>query len=423
MKGWLVRQLGFLVPVLGVSVLALPALAATAGDLVVRADRLMTGTGETIEDGVVVIENGAITAVGSADQVRVPSGVEVVRAVVATPGLVDGRSTVGLSGALNQPHDQDQLEASAPLQPELRAIDAYNPREQLVSWLREHGVTTVHTGHAPGEVISGQTLIAKTAGATVTDTVMVPFAGLAATLGEGALIRDDKGARKSPGTRAKAVALLRAQLIAAREYQDKQAAAADDDDIKTPDRNLALESLAAVLNGEVPLIIEAHRHHDLVTALRLREEFGFRLILSGAADAHMLVEEIREAGVPVLLHPLMIRTEDHGERENFSFTTPARLLEAGIPVALQSGFEGYVPKTRVVLFEAALALGYGLTAEQALRLITQAPAEILGIADRVGSLEVGKDGDVALFDGDPFEYATHVTGTVIRGIRVSDTER
>lgn len=423
MKGWLIRQLGVLVPALGVSMLSLPALAADSGDLVVRAERLMTGTGETIENGVVVIENGSITAVGPASEIQTPPGVEVVQAVVATPGLVDGRTTVGLSGALNQPHDQDQLEGSEPLQPELRAVDAYNPRERLVDWLREHGVTTVHTGHGPGEVISGQTLIAKTAGSTVPEAVVVPFAGLAATLGEGALVDHANGKRKSPGTRSKAVALLRARLIAAQEYQDKLAAAAEDNDAQAPDRDLALESLAAVLDGDVPLIIEAHRHHDLVTALRLRDEFDFRLILSGAADAHMLIDEIRAAGVPVLIHPLMIRGQDHGERENFSFTTPARLLEAGIPVALQSGYEGYVPKTRVVLFEAALGLGYGLTPEQALRLITLAPAEILGIAERVGSLETGKDGDVALFDGDPFEYTTHVMGTVIRGIRVSDTVR
>lgn len=397
--------------------LALPGVAA-GGDLAVRADRLMTGTGETLSDAVVVIEDGIITAVGSSAAVAIPEGIDVVHAVLATPGLVDGRSVVGLSGILNQAHDQDQLESSGPVQPELRAIDAYNPREPLVKWLREHGVTTVHTGHAPGEVVSGQSLVAKTTGETVDAAVMIPFAAVMATLGEGALVSGNDGPRKSPGTRSKAVALLRARLIAAREYADKRAAAAEDDDAKAPDRDLALDSLAAVLRGDVPLIVEAHRHHDIVTALRLQEEFGFSLVLSGASDAHMLIDRIRQARVPVLIHPLMIRTQDFGERENFSFTTPARLLEAGIPVALQSGYEGYVPKTRVVLFEAALGLGYGLTADQALGLITLGPARILGIDDRVGSVEVGKHGDLALFDGDPFEYTTHVTGTIIGGVRV-----
>ncbi|MDZ7824925.1 MAG: hypothetical protein U5R48_01480 [Gammaproteobacteria bacterium] len=172
---------------------------AQASDLAVRAGQLLTGTGETLEDAVVVIEEGRISAVGPADQVSIPSGMNVLEAAVVTPGLVDGRSVVGLSGALNQDNDQDQLEHSAAIQPELRAIDAYNPRERLVTWLREHGVTTIHTGHGPGEVISGQTLIAKTTGDTVTEAVMVPFAGLAVTLGESATV--DKDVRPSPDIR------------------------------------------------------------------------------------------------------------------------------------------------------------------------------------------------------------------------------
>ena len=206
--------------------LALLPFTASASDLAVRAGHLMTGTGETIEDGVVVIEDGRITAVGPARSVRIPRGMEVVEAPWATPGLVDGRSVVGLAGALNQPHDQDQVERSAAIQPELRATDAYNPREALVQWLREHGVTTVHTGHGPGEVISGQTLVAKTVGDTVEEAVFVDFATVAATLGDSAIV--DGSARKSPGTRAKAVSMLRAKLVAAREHLQAIDTAAED---------------------------------------------------------------------------------------------------------------------------------------------------------------------------------------------------
>jgi imidazolonepropionase-like amidohydrolase len=401
--------------------LALLALPAVASDLAVRAGHLMTGTGTTIEDGVVVIEGGRVTAVGPADDVPIPSGMEVLEAAWATPGLVDGRSVVGLAGALNQPHDQDQVERSAAIQPELRAVDAYNPREALVQWLREHGVTTVHTGHGPGEVISGQTLVAKTTGDTVAEAVFVDFATVSATLGDSAIV--DGSERKSPGTRAKAVSMLRAKLIAAREHLEAIDAAAGDDDSDPPSRDLSLEPLVAVLRGQVPLLVEADRHMDIMTTLRLREEFGFELILSGAADAPLVLDEIVEAGVPVVVHPLMVRGTVHGEHENVSFNTAAELLGAGVPVALQSGFEGYVPKTRVVLFEAGFGLGYGLTPDEALALITTGPARILRIDDRVGSLEVGKDGDVALFDGEPFEYTTHVIGTVIEGVRVSDVVR
>ncbi|MCA1778459.1 MAG: amidohydrolase family protein, partial [Xanthomonadaceae bacterium] len=216
-------------------------------------------------------------------------------------------------------------------------------------------------------------------------------------------------------------AMLREQLIKAREYQAKLNSG--DDEKPGPDRNLALEPLVSVLDGEMPMVIEVHRHNDIMTALRLADEFGFRLILAGAADAHLLIDEIREAGVEVLVHPTMIRAWGGAETQNFSFTTAARLIEAGIPVALQSGYEGYVPKMRVVLLEAAVLLGYGVDFDQALELITLAPARMLGIADRVGSLEVGKHGDLALFDGDPFEYTSHVIGTVIEGRHVSRVVR
>lgn len=390
---------------------------AAAQDIAVRAGVLHIGTGQSFSPGTVVIRGGKITAVGAADEIEVPAGTPVVEVPVATPGLIDARSAVGLSGAMNQPHDQDQLERSAAIQPELRAIDAYNPRERLVDWLREHGVTTIHTGHGPGEVISGQTLIAKTTGGTVDEAVIRPVFALSATLGEQAVLGH---ARTSPGNRSKAVAMLREQLVKARDYRDKLKNAKDAS--SKPARDLGLETLAQVLDGEVPMVIEVHRHSDIMTALRLASEFEFRLILAGASDAHLLVDEIRDAGAPVLLHPTMMRARGP-EVENFSFTTAARLVEAGIPVALQGGFEGYVPKTRVVLFEAAMTLPYGLAFDQALALVTIAPARILGIADRVGSLEVGKDGDLALFDGDPFEYTTRVVGTIINGRRVSDTQR
>ncbi|MFN2333925.1 MAG: amidohydrolase family protein [Wenzhouxiangellaceae bacterium] len=397
--------------------LCLASPFALGQDLAVRAGMLHTGAGESIENGVVIIEDGIIRAVGPADELTIPDGYSTIEAAVATPGLVDGRSTVGFSGAMNQPHDQDQLERSAAIQPELRAIDAYNPRERLVEWLREYGVTTVHSGHGPGEIISGQTLIAKTVGDTVEQAVIDPAFALSATLGEAATGHE----RTSPGNRSKAVAMLREQLIKAREYQAKLNSG--DDEKPGPDRNLALEPLVSVLDGEMPMVIEVHRHNDIMTALRLADEFGFRLILAGAADAHLLIDEIREAGVEVLVHPTMIRAWGGAETQNFSFTTAARLIEAGIPVALQSGYEGYVPKMRVVLLEAAVLLGYGVDFDQALELITLAPARMLGIADRVGSLEVGKHGDLALFDGDPFEYTSHVIGTVIEGRHVSRVVR
>jgi imidazolonepropionase-like amidohydrolase len=176
---------------------------------------------------------------------------------------------------------------------------------------------------------------------------------------------------------------------------------------------LRSEALARVLSGELPLLVTVNRHQDIMSALRVQQEFGFRLVLDSAADAHLLVDEIAAAGVPVIVHATMARAS--GERENASMETAAVLSEAGIPVALQSGYEGYVPKTRVVLFEAAIAAANRLGFDGALASITIDAARVLGLEDRVGSIEVGKDGDLALYDGDPFEYTSHCLGTVIEG--------
>ena len=209
--------------------------------------------------------------------------------------------------------------------------------------------------------------------------------------------------------------MLRGDLQRAREYAAKLA---NEDTAKHPAPDLKLATLARVLAKEAPLLVTAHRHHDITAALRLQREFGFVLVLDGAAEAYLLLDEIKEAGIPVVIHPTMARP--FGELENLSFTTAAKLHEAGIPFAFQSGYEGYVPKTRVVHFEAALAVAYGLPYEAALAACTVNAARRLGIDEVVGSLQPGLEADLALFDGDPFETVTQCTAVVINGKVVSN---
>ena len=387
--------------------------------LAIRGDTVHTMAGPAIPDGVVLIADGRIRQVGPAAAVRIPEGVTTLRGRVVTPGLVDAHTVVGLSGYLNQPQDQDQLDTGEAMQPELRAIDAFNPQERLLEWVRGFGVTTIHTGHAPGALISGQTMIAKTSGQTAEDATLRPAAMVAVTLGDDARPKGEGAAKKSPGTRSKAVAMLRGELVKAQEYLRKQTIA---DEAKRPDKDLRLEALTKVLSREWPLLVTADRAADIASALRIADEFKIRIVLDSAAEAYLLTDRIKAAGAPVIVHPTM-RRAGTGETENLSFETAATLRKAGIPVALQSGYEGYVPKTRVVLFEAAIAAANGLSFEQALATITIDAAKIIGVADRVGSLEPGKDGDVAIFDGDPFEYTTHCTGVVIDGRVMSDEPR
>lgn len=212
--------------------------------------------------------------------------------------------------------------------------------------------------------------------------------------------------------------MLREKLVETREYVDRRSR---QELSKRPARDLRLEALARVLERELPLLVTAHRHNDLVSALRLAKEFDVRIVLDGASEAYLVLDEIRINGVPVIPHPPMQRA--FAEMENATVELPAILDRAEIPFALQSGFESYVPKSRVVLLEAAIAAANGLPWERTLAAMTIDAARLLGIADRVGSLEVGKDADLALYDGDPLEYTSHCIGVIIDGRIVSDEIR
>lgn len=370
--------------------------------IAVKGETVYTMNGNAITNGVVLIRDGKIENVGTANRVRIPNGYEVYEAKVVTPGLIDARSVVGLAGYYNQNHDQDQLETSNAVQPELRAFDSYNAREFLVEYLQSHGITTLHTGHGPGAVVSGQTMIVKTTGTTVDQALVDQTTMLSITLGSG--VRSNFS---SPGTRSKTVSVLRQELIKAQDYAQKRAAG------ETNGTDLKSEILADLIDGEVTAMVYAQTAHDIMTALRIHREFGFKMALEGAAEAYLVIDEIKESGVPVIIHPTMVRP--FGEVKNSSFETAGKLHEAGIRVAFQSGFEGYVPKSRVIRFEAAIAAANGLGMENALHAVTRGAAEILGVSDRVGTLERGKDADVVLFSGDPFEYLTDVELVIING--------
>ena len=395
---------------LAAALCVLSSLSLTAqAQIAVKGEMVYTMAGNPIPNGVVLINNGVIERVGSADRIDIPEAYEIHEAKIVTPGLIDARTVVGLAGYYNQAHDQDQLETSNAVQPELRAIDSYNAREFLVGYLRGEGITTIHTGHGPGAVISGQTMIAKTTGRTVDEALVDSTTMLSITMGPS--VRSNFS---SPGTRSKAVAVLRQDLIRAQAYAENRSSG------EVSSRDLKMEALADLLDGHVKALVSAHTASDIITALRIQREFGFSMVLEGASEAYLVIDEIKEAGVPVVIHPKMIRP--FGEAKNSSFETAAKLNEAGIPVVFQSGFEGYVPKSRIAKFEAAIAAANGLGMENALYALTMGAASVLEIDDRVGSLEIGKDADLVLFDGDPFEYLTNVDAVIINGAVVHTRE-
>ena len=364
--------------------------------------------GDAISNGVVLIKDGKIEAVGPASSVSIPAGYRVINAQFVTPGLIDAHSVIGLNGYLNQPHDQMALDGSASIQPELRAIDAYNAQERLVEWVREFGVTTIHTGHQPSALISGQTMIAKTWGKNVDEATIVPTAMVAVTIGDGG----NAGQGKSPGTRAKQAAMLRAELIKAQENSKK----AD------PPKDLKSEIMLRIIKREIPLLVTANRAQDILTAIRIAKEFNVRIVLDGVADAHMVLDDIKSSGFPVIVHPTMARpggetrkSFDGERRSNSCGRNPGRAPERIRRLCSENSCR-LIRSCDGSGESPASARGDGDDHDRCCR-------EFLGIDNRVGSLEKGKDADIAMYDGDPFEFTTHCTGTIINGQVVSEVVR
>ena len=268
-------------------------MSASAADLAIEATRLHPVSGPPIENGVLLIEDGMITAVGTADQVSIPDGTPTVKGAVVTPGLIDGLSVAGLTGVMNQSNDQDHREASSPLNPQLRALDGYNPWEDLVGWLREHGITTVVAGPSPGNLISGRTLIASTEAASLEEVVRVTEGAMVFTLGERP--KSLFGGRGGPESRMGNAAEVRQALAGAQEYATRRSLPRAD----RPLIDLGQEALVSVLEGKTRAVIVAHRADDILTALRIAEEFDLDLILAGATEGYLVRDAIRSADVPV----------------------------------------------------------------------------------------------------------------------------
>lgn len=397
---------------------------ATASDreFVVLATRLHTVHKGTIEHGAVHVHDGKIVFAGSQADARLPSNLPLLTAAEVTPGLIDAHSVVPLNGALNIGADQDADEKTDPNQADARALDAFNPSEPLLRFLLEQGVTVIHATPGHVNVIAGQTGVFRTHGSSV-DAMTIRFPqALLFNLG---VPPKESYKDKGPATRMGTAALLRNALQSAANYRRKHEAAAKksgkDSETETPARDLKLESLGLALKGDVPAIFAAHQAEDLQTALRLSREFNLKPVLALATEGYLIREQLQAAQVPIIVHPTMQRVGGWDTYNSFAGNAAA-LSDAGLTVAMCSSFEGYVPKTRVVRWEAGMAMVYGLGFDRALRTITLDAAKVLGIDKDYGSLETGKVADLVLYDGDPFEHATHVTHVIHGGHLVHTRE-
>ena len=363
--------------------------------------------------GDVAIENGKIVAVGqslsySDAEVRDVTGMTVM------PGIVDPHCHIGMWEDAMGFEGADGNECTNPITPELRAIDAINPYDRCFEEAAAGGVTTCVTGPGSANVIGGQFVAIKTYGDSVEDMVLRFPVAVKAAFGENPK-RVYNGKNQTPSTRMATAALMRKALIEAQEYNEKLERGKADPE-KMPERNLGKEILARVIRRELPMKIHAHRADDILTAIRICREFKLRYTLDHCTEGYLITDKLKEALSEdcegIIVGPLLT-DRSKIELKNLSFKAPKVLEQAGIEYAMMTDHpvtpEQYLPIC------TAIAVREGASEEGALKAITINAAKITGIADRVGSIEVGKDADIAVFSGHPFDFRSCCVLTLVNG--------
>ncbi|HNT76113.1 MAG TPA: amidohydrolase [Anaerolineae bacterium] len=383
--------------------------------------KVMTITQGTYDPGTVLIDDGRIAAVGA--DVTLPPDAEVYDATgkVIMPGLIDPHCHVGIFHNGVSSRESDGNEMTDPVTPHLRALDALHPEDAFQD-LVEAGVTTVLTGPGSANVIGGQWICVKTAPkATVEQMILLEPAGMKMALGENPKRVYGDMQKKMPSTRMGNAAVLRTALVEAQNYMakwqayeedlaDYQAKVAAGETAKRPtppERNLKLEALSKVLptadrGPALKCRIHAHRADDILTAIRIAEEFGLDISIEHATEGYKIADILAEKGIPVTAGPIIFSALKY-ELKDMTPKNPGLMSKAGVKVAIQTDEMGAV---KYLALNAALAVREGMSEEDALKAITITAAEIIGVEQRIGSLEPGKDADVVVFSGHPFDYRT-----------------
>jgi imidazolonepropionase-like amidohydrolase len=377
--------------------------------LAITGGRILTANGEDIAEGVILTENGKIVAIGRDEPV--PEGIETIdaRGKVLTPGLIDAHTHLGLDEQGVGVAGDDGNESVEPITPQMRALDGINLEDIAFDDARKAGITASEVKPGSGNIIGGQCVVLKHAGIIIDKVALRTPSAIKAAMGENPknVYRTQK---KSPSTRMAIAALFREAFIKAESYLERRSAAQRDN---IPfERDLKLEALGLVLEKHIPMRIHAHRADDIMTALRLRDEFGFEMSVDHCTEGHKVAEELARRGVPAIVGPSMSGRYKVELRDK-TFATPAILAAAGVKVAITTDHP-VVPIHQLVT-AAILAIKHGLSSDLALKAITLHAAEILGVAERIGSLEAGKDADLVIWSGHPFDLLSRVELTMIDG--------
>jgi len=406
-----------------------PLGAQAPRTIAIRGGTVMTMTGAAIPNGVVVMQGGKILAVGAAGT-SIPAGAEIVDASgkFVLPGLVDAMTSLGIAAS-------DLNEAGDAFVPQVRVISAFNPFPPLgggkpgpirMQEILSGGVTTMYIAPADATVVGGQGAVVKTAGDTMDSLTVREPAAIDMTFGEPP--KKAAANKRDPATRMAEVAMLRQMLVKAQEYARNKAA-----NPNLP-RDLGMEALGKLLKREIPARVQANHATDIRNAMSVAQEFGFDLIIDGGAAAQKHKEALAARKIPVVVGQLSnpyVSNEEIPDKSDYppvDETTPAKLKAAGVKVAIATfsrAFGTLAPagSSKWLLFDASIAVGYGMSEDDVLRAVTIVPAEILGVSDRVGSIAPGKDADVIVLDGPPLSVKTWVERVYVGGELVHQRAR
>ena len=376
--------------------------------LLIKNGHIKPIVGEEIVNGCILIDDcGKIAAVGA--ELTAPADAQVLDAGgrLITPGCIDAHCHVGLHDACLRWEGADYNESTEAITPEMRAIDSIYPQDEYLTDAIMGGVTTACTGPGSANVVGGTFAAIKLYGKRVDDMIVKFPAAMKCALGENPKSTYGKSGGKAPKTRMAVAALLRELLFKAKRYSD------DKDAGKNPSFDMKMEAMVPVIKGEIPLKTHCHRADDILTIIRIAKEFGVKLTIDHCTEGALIAEELAKEGYPCLVGPTF-GFSGKNETSNKDFATPAILHKAGVPICIITDHD-VIPQENLSLC-AAWAVTAGLDVEEAWRAITITPAKVIGISDRVGSLETGKDADIVIWTADPMTaVGAHAYTTIIDG--------
>lgn len=374
---------------------------------------IKTMTGEDIPDGCIHVVDGKIAEIGRRDEIAVhPAAYEKVLEIengLIMPGLIEAHCHMGITEEKKGTEGDDCNEAVNPVTPWLRAIDAVNTMDAAFDDAVRAGITSAMIGPGSSNVVGGQFAFLKTKGRRIDDLIVKAPAAMKVAFGENPKV-NYSGQGKSPSTRMAIAGMLREELSRAVEYAGKKQEAKEKKEYFEQD--FKLECWLPVLKREIPIKAHVHRADDIFTAIRIAKEFNLRMTLDHCSEGHLIAEALAEEGFPAIVGP-DLASRSKIEVQNMAFKTVGILNRAGVMTAVTTDHP--VSLIASLPLCTGLAVKAGLPMEEGYRAITIYAAKICGVADRVGSLEVGKDADIAVFTGNPMEIFTETLYTIIDG--------